>query len=258
MKKKKATQKVKYAKKTAKKCNLKKLNPKNLIRRIPRPIRRGILTAFLTLALCAISLGILVLSVSIGMKDISADRVMAAEAAAPVLAAGDFDCILVLGAGVRPDGTPTPMLYDRVQVACDIYTGDVPLLMSGDHTGDYNEVGAMKRLAEEKGVLSEDIFLDHEGYSTYESLYRAKEKFGARKIVIVSQGYHLYRALFIARELGMDAVGVTADLRDYYLQTKYEVREVLARFKDLYVATRGDKPCEVGERIDLSGDGNLT
>ncbi len=241
-------------------CGLKSLfdNIKNLLHKIPRPVRRGITYALYALVLCATSLGILVLTVSGGMKGISRDKIMDAEAAAPVIAEGDYDCILVLGAGVRPDGTPTPMLYDRVHVACKLYTGAVPLLMSGDHTGDYNEVGAMKAQAMEDGVLGEDIFLDHEGYSTYESLYRAKEKFGARRIVIVSQGYHLHRALYIARELGMEAIGVTSDLRDYRLQTKYEIRELLARFKDLFVATKGDMPCEIGTRVDLGGDGNQT
>ncbi len=236
----------------------KKFSPRQLLLKIPRAVRKGLLTVCLTLMLCAASLGVLVLTVSACMKDVTRDNTLNATAAEAVLASGDFDCILVLGAGVRPDGTPTPMLYDRVKVACEIYTGDIPLLMSGDHTGDYNEVGSMKSLAVEMGVASEDIFLDHEGYSTYESLWRAKEKFGAKRIVIVSQGYHLYRAIFIAEQLGMEAVGVTADLRDYHLQTKYEVRELLARYKDLFVAAKGEKPCEVGDRVDLSGDGDQT
>ncbi len=231
---------------------------KQLIRKIPRPLRRGLLIAVGSVMLCGILLSVLVLVVSEGMKDVTRDSIVNPEAAPPVMEKGDFDCILVLGAGVRPDGTPSPMLYDRVRVACDIYTGKVPILMSGDHTGDYNEVGAMKALAMEMGVPSEDIFLDHAGYSTYESIYRAKEKFGAKRILVVSQGYHLYRALFTAEQLGMEAVGVTSDLRDYHLQTKYEVRELLARYKDLFVAAKGEKPSELGERIDLSGDGNLT
>ena len=115
----------------------------------------------------------------------------------------------------RDDGTPSDMLYDRVSVSAKVYAalGDTPLLMSGDHTGDYNEVGVMKSLAVEMGIPSEDVFLDHEGYSTYESLYRAKAVFGAKKIIIITQEYHLHRALYIARELGMEAVGVSADLR---------------------------------------------
>ncbi len=216
------------------------------------------------LFLCALSLLVLILTIGMCMVDVTKDRVLPLSASA--VSAPDlegYDCILVLGAGVRADGTASPMLADRVQVACDLYlscpeNAAVPLLMSGDHTGDYNEVSVMKDLATAAGVPSEDVFLDHAGYSTYESLWRAKEIYGARKIVIVSQGYHLYRALFIARELGMEAVGAPADLRDYYLQTRYELREKLARVKDFYVACKGDAPCESDGKIDLSGDGNNT
>ena len=226
--------------------------------RIPRSVKRGGLTLLLAIVMLGVALATALLTVSVCMKDACSDRILSPTEALIAMQEEDYDCILVLGAGVHADGTPTPMLYDRVEVGCALYTGDVPLLMSGDHTGDYNEVGAMRSLALEFGVASEDIFLDHEGFSTYESLYRAKEKFGAKRIVIVSQGFHLHRALFIARELGIEAVGVPSDLRDYYLQTKYEVREVLARFKDLHVASRGTRTYEVGETVDLSGDGSLT
>lgn len=231
---------------------------KAAVSRIPRSVKRGALTLLLTVVMLGAALAAALLTVSACMKDACRDRILSPAEALIAMQEEDYDCILVLGAGVRDDGTPTPMLYDRVLVGASLYTGDVPLLMSGDHTGDYNEVGAMRSLALELEVASEDIFLDHEGFSTYESLYRAKEKFGAKRIVIVSQGFHLYRALFIARELGIEAVGVPSDLRDYYLQTKYEIREVLARFKDLYVAARGTRAYEVGEPIDLSGDGGLT
>jgi vancomycin permeability regulator SanA len=154
------------------------------------------------------------------------------------------------------------MLLDRVKVACSLYKAagdaDLPLLMSGDHTGDYNEVGVMKSLAVDMGVPSEQVFLDHEGYSTYESLYRARYVFGVRKIVIVTQEYHLHRALYIARELGIDAVGVSADLRPYKHQVRYEAREHLARFKDLFSAARGDYDGHLDPPVDLKGNGNLT
>ncbi len=231
------------------------------VKRLPGmsyPVGRILWTVGTTLVLCALSLLILVTSITAGMKDITEDSIHSdAKTATPHLT--DFDCILVLGAGVRADGTASPMLADRVKVAVDLYeaTG-LPLLMSGDHTGDYNEVAVMKALAVEAGVPAEDVFLDHAGYSTYESLYRAKEMFGARKVAVVSQGYHLYRALFIARECGLEAVGVPSDLRDYYLQTRYELRELLARVKDFYVACRGEVPCEVETKVDLSGDGNNT
>ena len=170
-----------------------------------------------------------------------------------------YDCILVLGAGVRDDGTPSDMLRDRVTVAVRLYelTG-APLLMSGDHTGDYNEVGVMKALAVELGVPSEDVFLDHEGYSTYESLYRTKGVFLAKRILIVTQEYHLYRALYISRELGMEAEGVSADLRPYRKQTQYSLREHLARFKDFFTAAKGEYDGHLDPPVDLEGDGNDT
>jgi vancomycin permeability regulator SanA len=130
--------------------------------------------------------------------------------------------------------------------------------MSGDHTGDYNEVGVMKSLATELGVPSEDIFLDHEGYSTYESLYRAKYVFGAEKIVIITQEYHLHRALYIARELGLTAVGVSADLRPYRLQGRYNAREHLARFKDFFTAAKGEYDGHLDPPVDLDGNGDDT
>ncbi len=200
----------------------------------------------------------LVLTVSTSMVRLTRDGILTVDSLPD---AADYDCVLVLGAGVRDDGTPSDMLYDRVKVACEVYAAladTTPLLMSGDHTGDYNEVGVMKSLAAEMGVPTEEIFLDHEGYSTYESLYRAKYVFGAKKIVIITQEYHLHRALYIARELGMEAVGVSADLRPYRGQSRYELREVLARFKDLFSAAAGDYHGHLDPPVDLNGNGDLT
>ena len=209
------------------------------------------------LLLCASLMLTLVMTVSSSMVKLTAEGIVATESLSPD---ADYDCILVLGAGVRDDGTPSDMLYDRVSVSTEVYTalGDTPILMSGDHTGDYNEVGVMKSLATELGVPSEDIFLDHEGYSTYESLYRAKAVFGAKKIIIITQEYHLHRALYIARELGMEAMGVSADLRPYRLQGRYNAREHLARFKDFFTAAKGDYDGHLDPPVDLNGDGNLT
>ena len=209
------------------------------------------------LLLCASLTLTLVMTVSATMVKLTAESIVTAEALSPDT---DYDCILVLGAGVRDDGTPSDMLYDRVSVSAKVYAalGDTPLLMSGDHTGDYNEVGVMKSLAVEMGVPSEDVFLDHEGYSTYESLYRAKEMFGAGKILIITQEYHLHRALYIARELGLEAHGISADLRPYRLQAKYNAREHLARFKDFFAAAKGDYNGHLDPPVDLDGNGDET
>ena len=173
----------------------------------------------------------------------------------------DVDCILVLGASVKPDKTPSNMLYDRIMTGVSLYeAGAAPkIIMSGDHgRTDYNEVGTMKEYAISSGVPSEDIFMDHAGFSTYESLYRAKEMFGADKIIIVSQKYHLYRALYIAEALGMEAYGVPADLRSYSGQYKREIREILARNKDFILAITKPVPTTMSDSISLDGSGDVT
>ena len=221
-----------------------------------RALWRVALRCAVLLALCGILTLTLALTVSTSMAKLTAPAIVTETAPSPDTA---YDCILVLGAGVRDDGTPSDMLYDRVRVAVALYeiTG-APLLMSGDHTGDYNEVGVMKDLAVEMGVPSEDIFLDHKGYSTYESLYRARFVFGARALLIVTQEYHLHRALYIARELDMEAQGISADLRPYLKQTRYELREHLARFKDLFTAAKGTYGGHLDPPVDLSGNGDDT
>ena len=118
----------------------------------------------------------------------------------------DMDCILVLGCQVKEGGEPSHMLRDRLQRGVEVYELDASdkLLMSGDHgRTDYNEVETMKQYAIDEGVDSENIFMDHAGFSTYESIYRAKEVFGVKKMIIVTQKYHLYRALYIAEKLGI-------------------------------------------------------
>ena len=150
----------------------------------------------------------------------------------------DADCVLVLGCGLRSDGSPSDMLYDRVSVGAEVFLADVSdkLFLSGDRSGtQYDEVTAMKRLALELGVSSDEIDCDYEGFSTYESVLRAKEVFGAEKIIIVTQKYHLYRALFIADSLGLEAYGVSADLRTYRGQIYRDLRELAARVKDFFL-----------------------
>lgn len=172
------------------------------------------------------------------------------------------DCILVLGCQVKADGTPSHMLQDRLERAVSLYGSPgirTKLLMSGDHGQDsYNEVGAMRQYAINKGVPAEDIFMDHAGFSTYESLYRAKHIFGARKVIIVTQKYHLYRALYIAWALGLDAEGVASDYRSYYGQAGRECREILARIKDFGTGILKPKPTYLGDPIDITGSGEVT
>lgn len=172
----------------------------------------------------------------------------------------DLDCIIVLGAGVWGD-KPSPMLEDRINAGVELYKNNVAskIIMSGDHGQDnYDEVNIMKEYAILKGVSSEDIFMDHAGFSTYESIYRAKYIFKASKIVIVTQRYHLYRALYIANKLGLEAYGFQANPRIYSGQTYREIREILARNKDFIYTIIKPKPTYLGEEIPISGDGNIT
>lgn len=154
------------------------------------------------------------------------------------------------------------MLEDRVAVGIDLYKNNKAkkLLFSGDHgQANYDEVNGMKKVAEKKGVKKEDIFLDHAGFSTYESMYRAKEIFKAKKIIIVTQQYHLMRAVYIARQLGLDAYGVNSDQRNYWGIDKYKTREIAARVKDYFnVNLIKPKPKHLGDTIPVSGNGIVT
>ncbi len=172
----------------------------------------------------------------------------------------NVDCILVLGAGIR-NGKPTHMLEDRLLQGIALYQNKASekIIMSGDHGKEnYDEVNIMKQFAIDKGVPSTDIFMDHAGFSTYESIYRAKEIFAANRILIVTQEYHLYRALHIAERLGVEAYGVASDPREYIGQLMREIREVIARNKDFFICFIKPEPTYLGETIPVSGDGDIT
>ncbi len=171
-----------------------------------------------------------------------------------------YDCVLVLGCGVWGD-RPSHMLEDRLLVGIELCKKGASdkLLMSGDHgREEYDEVNVMKKFATDRGLASEDVFMDHAGFSTYESMYRARDIFKAKKVLIVTQEYHLYRAIFIARKLGLDAYGVTSDLRDYGGQIFRDIREILARNKDLVYTILQPEPTYLGEAIPVQGNGNAT
>lgn len=173
---------------------------------------------------------------------------------------GDVDCIVILGAGIWGD-KPSPMLQDRLEEGIHLYKEGVApkIIMSGDHSREeYDEVNIMKQYAVDRGVPSKDIFMDHAGFSTYESMYRAKEIFDAKNIVIVTQEYHLYRALYIANQFDMNAYGVNADPRKYAGQLYREFREILARNKDVLNCIIKPEPTFLGESIPVSGNGNIT
>ncbi len=176
------------------------------------------------------------------------------------IALSDVDCIMVLGCGVRGD-SPTPLLADRLQRGVEVFeVGSAPkILMSGDHGQEnYDEVNVMKQYALDAGIAESDIFMDHAGFSTYESMYRAKEIFGIKKMIIVTQKYHLSRATYIANKLGIEAYGVASDYRTFNGQLGRDSREVLARVKDIFTVAFKPKPTYLGEFIPISGDGTAT
>ena len=172
----------------------------------------------------------------------------------------DVDCIIILGAGIWGD-KPSPRLEDRLLEGIKLYQNGASdkIIMSGDHgRKEYDEVSIMKNYAIEKGIPSENIFMDHAGFSTYESIYRAKDIFEAKKVVIVTQEYHLYRALYIANQLGLEAYGVGADPRQYVRATFREIREILARDKDFIKCIFKPEPTYLGDTIPVSGNGDIT
>ena len=191
---------------------------------LPRRLRIFIIVAAL---LCLI--GILVL-LAVNLTVIATTRSDIGE----ITAEDGYTHAVVLGAKVHKDGTLSDMLKDRMDAAIMLYhDGAVEkLLLSGDNSGAVGEVTAMKVYAMKNGVPEDAILEDYEGYSTYESMDRAKKVFGLDSFVVVTQKYHLYRAIYIAEDMDIDAKGVSADLHTYAGQLYRDLREVLARLKD--------------------------
>ena len=220
--------------------------------------RTGWRRVLLVLVCLALLGGAAVLVLNGWVKGSTAGRILQPEEAAGL---ADIDCILVLGCGVRDNGTPSDMLRDRLDRSLELYgLGAAPkLLMSGDHGREgYDEVNTMKDYAVAAGVSSADVFMDHAGFSTYESLYRARDVFQAERVLIVTQEYHLYRALYIAEQLGLEAWGVGADYHTYAGQSLRDARELLARVKDAVMVLFEPEPTYLGEAIPVWGDGDAT
>ena len=200
---------------------------------IKKIISLPIFKALLCIVVVLCFLGAAVLTVSLSVKASMNNRIISADEAALL---EDVDYVLVLGAGLRADGSPSDMLADRLKVGVSLMKKGFcdKLLLSGDNSGDhYNEVGAMHDFAVANGIDESKIINDGKGFSTYESIYNALKDYGAKKIVIVTQEYHLYRALYIARAMGIEAYGVHADLRTYRGQGYREIREHFARIKGI-------------------------
>jgi SanA protein len=176
-------------------------------------------------------------------------------------AAYEAQAILVLGALVRPDATPSDMLRWRLDEAYRLYAAHKApkLLVTGDHGRiSYDEVNAMRQYLEAKGVPTADIFMDHAGFDTYNSMYRARDVFQVHSVIVVTQPFHLTRAVFIAKSLGLDVQGVESDQYRYPGQRYYQLREVAARPKALLEVLINKRPRFLGPSIPISGDGRQT
>lgn len=180
--------------------------------------------------------------------------------------AADAGCILVLGAGVWGD-KPSPMLRDRLDKAVEAYKAlsadgrhTAPkIVMSGDHgQKEYDEVNIMKDYAVKAGVPSSDVFMDHAGFSTYDSMYRLRHIFGAESAIVISQRYHLYRALYIGKALDMKVYGLPAADVTYRGAMQRELREILARDKDVLKCLTRPEASVMGEPVSLDGSGDVT
>lgn len=211
----------------------------------------------LIFGLLCLAVAVLFVAINAHVIRISAPRLISADAATNL---ENVDCILVLGSSVQPNGTLNRVVRERVDTALTLYESGVSqrLLMSGDHGKvNYDEVNAMKQYCVDKGVNPDVIFLDHAGFNTYVSIYRAKAIFGIQKMIIVSQEYHLYRAVYIANELGIDAYGVPAE-QEATTALITNLRESVARVKDYFSCAFHIEPTVLGEPIPISGSAKLS
>jgi SanA protein len=168
---------------------------------------------------------------------------------------------IVPGALVQPDGRMSTMLADRVRRAAELWrAGKVEkILVSGDHrTWAYDEPDTMRKVLVRDGVPARDVFEDHAGFDTWATMVRARGIFGIRRAVVVTQGFHMPRALYLADAAGIDATGLTSDLHPYGIQgVKSDVREVLSRVKAVADTTL-DTPAMGGPSIPIGGDGRVS
>lgn len=198
------------------------------------------------------------LSINSYIKKTVSEKILTSEEAVEL---ENVDCIIILGCYVKENGLPSDMLRDRLTRGIEIYElkAAPKIIMSGDHGRlEYDEVNVMKQYAIDSGISSSDIFMDHAGFSTYDTIYRAKAIFGVEKVIIVTQEYHLYRALYIADKLGIEAYGVGSDYYTYVGQQMREFREILARNKDFVKIIFKPEATYLGEFIPISGDGDIT
>lgn len=196
--------------------------------------KNGILKTLIIMGFLVALVFLFVLIVNINMVAMTKSNIYTLDEINQI--SNDYDCILILGCGITADGTPTPRLRDRVMAGLEAYNygcSEIIFVTGDSKDSDYTETVTMKNTLIENAVNNENIICDGYGLSTYESIWRAKNVYGYNKILIVSQKYHLYRAIYIAEQLGLEAVGIDAALDTYSKQPYYSFREYLARVKDM-------------------------
>lgn len=204
-----------------------------------------------------ILLGIMTVSINLYMINYAKKYILTMDN----INTASVSCITVLGASVKSNGTPSNMLEDRLAESVVLYNVGVSnkIIMSGDHANDnYDEVNTMKNYAIKKGIPSSDIFMDHAGLNTYDSMYRLKNIFEVGSTMIVTQDYHLYRAIYIARKMGIEAYGIASNPREYNGQFYRDIREILARVKDYFKVIIEPESTVVGDSISVFGNGDST
>ncbi len=173
----------------------------------------------------------------------------------------NYPVAIVLGARVMGASLVSDVYSDRLQTAVNLYKkGKITkILVSGDHGQiNYDEVNTGKDYLLSKGVLSNDIFLDHAGFDTYSSIYRAKNIFKVKRTIIITQDFHLPRALYFGHSLGLDVLGCSADLQSYQNITRMKQREILARVKAWFSVAFAVSPRYMGDTYDITGNGQQT
>jgi len=168
---------------------------------------------------------------------------------------------IILGARVYSNGTMSDILKDRVDTGIELYKKEKvkKLLISGDHGQEkYDEVNTIKNYILKKNIAPEDIFLDHAGFDTYDSLYRAKEVFQVKSAIVITQEFHLPRAVYIGKSLNINTIGMIADKQPYLGMARYKTRECLARIKAFLNVILKSKPRFLGDIIPVSGDGRAS
>ncbi len=210
-------------------------------------MKRFLLYAALVLEIAVIS----ILAINVFIRVETGPYIYQSVAEAP-----DAEVALIPGAAILPNGGLSPIFQDRADMAIQLYKAKkvLKILVSGDNsTVSHNEVNPVRNYLLLKGIPDQDIFLDHAGFDTYSTMYRARDIFGVTSMLIATQSFHLPRAVFIARALGINAYGVNADNGPSLLQNYF--REVFADEKAVFDLVFHTKPKYLGNQIPVTGDG---